>query len=74
MNLTGIHHLTAIDFFARNGQQNLAQGFNPGLVIRSATLTLTNRNYETYNNESSFDWTDAVPAWSCRPLLSSRVR
>ena len=36
MNLTGIHHLIAPDFFARNGQQNLAQGFNPGLVIRSA--------------------------------------
>ena len=36
MNLTGIHHGTTIEFFARNGQQNLAQGFNPGLAIRSA--------------------------------------
>jgi hypothetical protein len=41
MNITAIDHFTAIEiashvFLARNGQQNLAQGFNPGLVIRSA--------------------------------------
>ena len=74
ISMTGTYHLAAIDFFARNGQQNLAQGFNPGLVVRSATLNLTNRNYETYINESSFGWIDAVRAWSCRALLSSRVR
>ena len=36
INMTGTCHLTAVDFFARNGQQNLAQGFSPGLVMRSA--------------------------------------
>ena len=31
-------------------------------------LSLTNRNYETYNIESCLDETDAVRAWSSRDL------
>jgi len=37
-------------------------------------LSLTNRNYETYNIESCLDETDAVRAWSSRDLLGRRVR
>jgi hypothetical protein len=37
-------------------------------------LNLTKRNYETYNIESGFGWTDALRAWSCRALLSGGVR